>query len=59
MDAIWYGIEAIFKVLFDLLPYLGNLPNVLFIVIIFLLLCYWIYYSVKVEKSKDENYLSR
>lgn len=59
MDAIWYGIAALFSLMFEVLPLFGNLPNILFIVVIFLLLCYWVYYSKKVERNEKDNYLSR
>ena len=59
MDAIWYGIAALFELIFDILPLLANIPNLIFIVVIFLLVCYWVYYSVKVEKHEENNYLSR
>lgn len=51
----WNGIGNIFNQLFSVLESLGNGPNAILWVLIFLLLCFWIWRMGKYNKEADKN----
>ncbi len=59
MTSFFMGLAAFFEATFSILETFKNLPNVLIIIVIAILLCFWIYYQVRVEEHDDRNYLSR
>jgi tellurite resistance protein TehA-like permease len=50
-----YSIGRLFQASFEILPVLGNLPNVIFIVIGFILLFYWLKEMSRYKKEAQEK----
>lgn len=51
MDAIWYGIAAIFEFIFKLVEPIGMMIDILFIIIGFIGTFFWLWYTVYVKKG--------
>jgi hypothetical protein len=50
-----YGLGDLLEATFEILPPLGNIPNVLFILIIFGSLVYWLMELVKYKKKAKQD----
>lgn len=57
MDAIWYGIAAIFEWLFAVAKPLGRMANIFFILVGFVGTFYWLWYDQHVGKG-GKNFMS-
>ncbi len=42
MNDFWYGLSDFFKATFEILPMLGNIPNVLLTIVGFVATGYWV-----------------
>lgn len=58
MTAVFIGIGNFFTWAFQLMPHLGNLPNLLFATLIIALLAYWVYRLQGFSKAhqQDDSY---
>jgi hypothetical protein len=54
-NEIVYGLGDLLQMTFEILPPLGNLPNILFSLIIFGSLVYWMKELSKYNKKAKEN----
>jgi hypothetical protein len=55
MRELVYGLGDIFQKTFEILPVLGNIPNVFFIIIGFILLFYWIKSMADYNREAEEK----
>jgi hypothetical protein len=55
MNELIYGLGNLLQESFTILPILGNLPNVLFIIIGFILLFYWIREMANYNREAEEK----
>jgi hypothetical protein len=53
MNEIWYGLGDLFQWTFQILPALGNLPNVLFMLIMTGYFIYWMGQMFKHKKAGE------
>lgn len=54
-NEIVYGLGDLLEMTFEILPPLGNLPNILFSLVIFGSLVYWMMQLSKYNKKAKEN----
>jgi hypothetical protein len=59
MDAFFFFIADIFKILFNFMEKVGDISNNFIAIMITVATIYWIRYMVKVEGNESKNYLSR
>jgi hypothetical protein len=55
MNELIYGLGNLLQETFTILPILGNLPNVLFIIIGFILLFYWLRAMANYNREAEEK----
>ncbi|MBA3898733.1 MAG: hypothetical protein H0X62_00750 [Bacteroidetes bacterium] len=55
MNDLVYGLGELLQETFKILPVLGNIPNVIFIIIGFLLLFYWIKAMANYNREAEEK----
>jgi uncharacterized membrane protein len=52
MTAVFYAIGAAFEAIFKILPYIGDIANLLFTIIGFIATFIWIWYMVKYQHEE-------
>jgi hypothetical protein len=57
MDAVWYGIAAIFEWVFAIAKPIGPYANAFFIAVGFIGTAFWLWYGEKTRKGGD-NFLA-
>lgn len=55
MNELIYGLGELFEKSFKILPVLGNIPNVIFIITGFILLFYWLREMAKYNREAEEK----
>ncbi|MFT5969856.1 MAG: hypothetical protein ACI8ZO_000353 [Flavobacteriales bacterium] len=53
MNEFWYGVSDFFKATFEILPKLGNMPNVLLSIVGFVALSYWVAQLIKHKRAGE------
>lgn len=58
MDALWYGLAAMFEFIFRLVKPVGMMIDWIFIIVISFGAIYWLVYEQRVAGKKTRNYLA-